>query len=378
MDRRARIGPIFMSCIPIHLFARLRGVVVLLGLGLHVLPIPAWAEETKSDTTASTQVGLDPLARRYELGSGWALGKSGFTLGGYAEALYVDPAGEAWEAGVNALSALLWWEGKGRWRFFSEIEVERLLIASREDSLNEDQELVVERLYFDYAYADSVKLRLGKFLTPVGRWNLLHAPPLTWTTSRPLITEETFPTSASGAMVYGVLPWTTHGIEYSVYASPNEEIFREPGADTFSEAYGGRVAASPLPYTQLGVSFVSFELAESRDERKHLLSADLLWSWHRFEISGEYVRRSIDQREASVDEYGHYVQLVAPLGEKLYAVARYEGFRAAEAPRDLTLYLGGLNYRVRSGLVLKAEYSRATKDPLGVVDGLLMSIAVLF
>lgn len=341
-----------------------------------LLAAAAWAGPACAQEPDATR-RLDPQERQYELGSGWALGQSGFTLGGYGEAIYADPRGRNWEAGLNALSAVLWWEGNSRWRFFSEVELERPLITGQDEDLNEDQELILERLHVDYLQSDALKLRVGKFLTPVGRWNIIHAPPLTWTTSRPLITEATFPTNATGAMLYGVLPWTDAGLEYSLYASPGEEIAPEDDLDTFSEAYGARLASTLLLHTQFGLSYVSFEQSSS-DQHKQLLSADFLWSWRRFEGSGEYVMRSLEGREDHPEEYGHYLQLVAPLSEKLYAVARYEAFRGVDTSRALTVYLGGLNYRVRSGLVLKAEYSRATNDPIGVNDGLLASIAVLF
>lgn len=368
-----------MSFISIPVTASARSAFALCGLVWLAWMAPALADDPAPAAAVepASQSTFDPLQHRYELGSGWALGRSGFTLGGYAEAVYADPAGRNWEAGLNALSAMLWWEGSSRWSFFSEVELERPLLIGQDDAFSDDQDLILERLHLDYAHGDALKLRVGKFLTPVGRWNIIHAPPLTWTSSRPLITEATFPTNATGGMVYGVLPWTEAGIEYSLYASPGEEIAPEDELDTFSEAYGGRVAATLLPHTQFGLSYVSFEQSSS-DEHKQLLSADFLWSWRRFELSGEYVRRSIEREEDHPEEYGHYVQFVAPLTQKLYGVARYEGFRAADTSRGLSVYLGGLNYRVRSGLVLKAEYSRATNDPIGVDDGLLASIAVLF
>ncbi|MFX6815264.1 hypothetical protein ABTH42_18965, partial [Acinetobacter baumannii] len=79
--------------------------------------------------------------------------------------------------------------------------------------------LDLERIYVDWAQADELKFRFGKFLTPVGRWNLIHAQPLVWTTSRPLTTEAAFPTNATGGMVFGTLSSIGQGLDYSVYGS---------------------------------------------------------------------------------------------------------------------------------------------------------------
>ena len=337
----------------------------------------AMAQETVA-AVESADIGLDPMAERYQLGNGLKLGNSGFTLGGYGEATYADPQDEPAEGAIDALSLLLWWDGGGRWHFFSELELEHAVIFRRGDTTTDDARLVSERIYADYVRTDALKFRIGKFLTPVGRWNLIHAAPLTWTTSRPLITEATFPTNATGAMVYGVLPWTAEGVEYSLYVSPGEEIFPEPGLDTFAEAVGGRLAATLLPNVQFGFSYVNFEQEKAPDERKHLFGVDFGWNWRRFELSGEFAYRTIARNSDTRDEEGLYVQLVAPLTQRLYAVGRYEAFHASAPDRDLTLYLGGLNFRYKPALVFKAEFVQTTDDEFDLPDGFLASFAVLF
>ncbi len=61
----------------------------------------------------------------------------------------------------------------------------------------------VERAYGDFGASDAATLRFGKFLTPVGRWNTILADPLTWTTSTPLIVDDVFDESTTGAMLSG-------------------------------------------------------------------------------------------------------------------------------------------------------------------------------
>jgi hypothetical protein len=324
-------------------------------------------------------IGQDPLAQHYAFGQGLRLGDSGFVLGGYGAVGWRDPDGaDDWDMAVDSLSAFLWWDGGGRWRFFSETELERALVWRDDGVATREADVVSERLYVDYAWRDALKLRLGKFLTPVGRWNLVHAPPLTWTTSRPLITEATFPTNATGAMVYGVLPWGREGVEYSVYASAGEEVFPEDDLDPFREAIGARIAGEVLPHTELGVSWAAFEQEDQSDLRKQLFGVDLEWRWRRFEISGEFALRTLAGREGERDEQGGYVQAVVPIAGQWFAVGRYESFHQQDADRDLSLYLGGLAWRPRPALVLKAEWSRATDNDADLPDGWRASFAVLF
>lgn len=339
----------------------------------------AWSLPAAAQDTASVRdVGFDPSAQRYQLGQGLRLGDSGFELGGYATASAAEHAEPDANLRLQSLSAFLWWDNGGRWHAFSELEAEDLLTADEDTLTAGHAELELERLYVDYTTSDLLKFRLGKFLTPVGRWNLIHASPLVWTTTRPLITEQTFPTNATGVMVYGSLPWTDDGVEYSLYYTPGEELARDKDLDTFREAFGAHLSFSPLPHVHAGLSYVNFEQRYSPDEHRNLYGADAIWAWHRFEVSGEFHYRVNHGYDYQSNERGLYVQAVAPLTERLYAVTRYETFRRSDADRDINVYLGGLNYRLRPALVLKAEYSLATDNDLDVRDGFMASIAVLF
>lgn len=345
-------------------------------------PMPTLAPAEGSSPAveaAPAATWLDPLAQRYRLGEGYRLGDTGFTLGGYGVAALSETDTPAnWAASLDALSAFLWWDGGGRWQFFSELELSDAVVLSPGDSTTDEARVALERFYVDYVPGDLFKFRIGKFLTPVGHWNLSHAEPLVWTTSRPLITESTFPTNATGAMVYGVLPLGGDGLEYSVWGSPGEELFPEPRKDRFREAFGGHLRFSPLPHLRIGLSYVDFELDRSASERRNLYGFDFHFARHRWELSGEWARRVTNLEDGRRDEEGGYVQLVAPLAQKLSAVGRYEHFQESGAQRDLKLYLGGLNYRPQPALVLKAEYGRAAHNDSGVIDGFKASVAVLF
>jgi hypothetical protein len=342
----------------------------------------AEADASEPATAASVEPagrGFDPMAERYRLGQGLLLGDSGFTLGGYANASVHETAGDNdWVAALDALSLFLWWDDGDAWHFFAETALTDAVLLQPGDTTIDEAYFGLERFYVDYVWRDAAKFRIGKFLTPVGRWNLIHAAPLVWTTSRPLISENTFPTNATGLMMYGVLPLGEDGVEYSLYASVGKELFPRPRVDTFSEAVGGHLSYSPLPHLQLGFSYVDFELDRLGEERRKLYGVDLHWSYRRYELTAEYAYRANRMFDGSRDEQGGYIQAVVPLTQKLYAVARYESFHQSGAQQDMNLYLIGLNYRLLPILALKAEYGRATDNDIGLVDGYKASIAVLF
>jgi len=311
----------------------------------------------------------------YTLGSGYQIPGSNWHLGGYATASFEDPEGGDARAAIDNLSLFLWWQGEGRWKFFSELEYENP-ISSRSDRLRSDDYLSWERAYLEYAWSDDISVRAGKFLTPIGRWNLIHATPLVWTTSRPLVTTLPFPTNMTGIMVTATVPSVAHGAELSFYGSTGSEIRPNPDIDPFSSAFGAHVTLSLTGESQLGFSYADFEQEKTRPERKQLVGIDALWTHDRFELSGEAVYRSSDQGGAA-DEKGAFVQLAAPLTERLYLVGRFETYKFSQDTHSTEMWVGGLNFRLRPSLVLKAEWLEARHNTIQAPDGFLTSISVL-
>lgn len=320
----------------------------------------------------------DPLSDiDYRLGSGLRIPGTGFTLGGYATLGY-DPRNSAsTNEPLNRLSMFVWWEGAGRWKVFGEVEAESTLGARAGNVRNEDGHLSLERIYVDYALLESTSLRAGKFLTPVGRWNLVHAAPLVWTTSRPLTTSNAFPTNATGLMVNGRLAPAGREIEYSVYASNGHELGPNSSIDTFKNALGVHLNAPMLSNTQLGLSYVTFEQERSAGEHKQLIGLDFLWKRDRYEISAEGIYR-FSGKDRSLDERGAFVQAVLPLTPQWYAIGRYERYRVTRQVTDLQQYVIGLNYRVTSAIILKAEWVGVRHNRTGVLEGFTASASVFF
>lgn len=346
--------------------------VAMSGFASHV-----YAQEAV-DSGGTKAASDGPAVERH----GFPLG-SGFDIGGYAALDAADYRDSSAAATLRSVSVLLSWQGDGRWSFFGELEAENLVTinASGLDSEignDHDRELALERLYGDYAWSDAVQFRVGKFLTPIGRWNVIHAAPLTWTTSRPLITEKTFPDNATGVMAHGVVPVAERALEWSLYASPGKELLPERDSDPFKEAYGLRLDYDLGYRLQLGASLVEFEQEHEKGEHKTLYGVDFLWRYRDYELSGEWAYRVRTGRGDEADEQGSYMQAVVPIVSTLYGVARYETFQPTGTGPGLNLYLGGLAWRFRPGWVAKAEYRVATDNGVGEPEGWLASLAVLF
>jgi len=269
----------------------------------------------------------------------------------------------------------VWWEGAGRFRFFTEVDLQKG-VATRRDTPDDDSFLSLERIYVDYVATDSVTLRAGKYLTPIGRWNQIHADPLVWTTSRPMVTDQVFPSTATGVMVLGTVPLLAIGLDYQVFVEAGSDRRPTPNEDPFSEARGLHLNAPLTPELQIGLSLASFEQEDMPNDHKQLVGLDFLWTQRRWELSGEGVYRS-SSLGADNAEYGGYVQLVAPLTERLYAVTRAELFRFA-GDSSARAWVAGLNYRYRGTLTLKAEWVEGHDLPPGLQEGFLASASILF
>src|SRR5262249_50183669 len=226
---------------------------------------------------------------------------------------------------VSALSLFVSWDTGTRVRFFSELELEDFTVARGEHSFDSyNNALEAERLYADVYFFEAATFRLGKFLTPVGRWNLIHADPLVWTTSRPLVTFQSFASDTTGVMIYGTLLLLGRDVDYSVYAEITDDLDTDYREGTFSEGVGVHLSTRLGP-TELGFSYASFERGEERDERENLFGLDFFWARQRLELTGEFLYR-VGTRSPDGDECGLFVQGTVPFTPPFFAIRPYNFF----------------------------------------------------
>ena len=127
---------------------------------------------------------------------------------------------------LSHLSGIAWWEPSPAWKVLGEVDLQDVVqvpARSAEDGQDAASFVALDRLYVDYHVTDSLSVRGGKFLTPIGRWNQEHSDPLVWTVLRPLISESAFPTSATGLMVLGSVPLNSNWVDYQVYVADGGE-----------------------------------------------------------------------------------------------------------------------------------------------------------
>lgn len=325
----------------------------------------------------------------YTLGQGLYFPQAGLRIGGYTDFNFYDVQGTRSSYNVRDFSLFLTQDIGAQWQLFAEIEAANP-VSSRGRTDVDDAELDIERLYADYHANQYVNFRFGKFLTPVGEWNLVHADPLTWTISRPLSTAAAFALHAAGAMMFGTFPVHGNDLDYWMFADDSKNLdigddqnnaytnfgTTETLQNNFRQAIGGRVlyhlAGGAL---SIGASALSYELEAPRS-RYFLSGLDFNWTTRYIGLTGEAIYRSgTDDRP---DERGGFVQTEIPLWRRFYLIERYERYRSSTPAQTSTIRTTAVNFKPVEGIVLKLEYRDGSDNLLLAPSGWLASAAILF
>ncbi|MEO8682551.1 MAG: hypothetical protein ABI665_26115 [Vicinamibacterales bacterium] len=315
----------------------------------------------------------------YTLGRGLPLGGSGVRLGGYATIQFDNPTDAPAAFTFDELSLFIFGDIGARLRFFIEAEETQFLqIDSTGVDVRNNSNL--ERLYVDYRHADTLKVRVGKFLTPVGTWNEIHPNPLTWTVSRPVASYATFPVFTTGAQAFGTWASTRRDVDYNFFVQHNGAIDNSTGKRHTERMIGGRVRMRQRGL-EVGLPIVRYTERDS-GAVVTFSGADLLTKAGRLEVRSEATAGRVRSPEGeSRSEYAVYLQGLVALTDRVYVVARQEWAHSRD-DETYTATSGGLLFRPLAAMSLKLEGQRRSGQffPVEAATGnrLLASFGVLF
>ncbi|MDY1549818.1 hypothetical protein [Luteibacter sahnii] len=342
---------------------------------------PTWADDANATGT------WQPAP--YTLGQGLYFPGLGLRVGGYADVHLFDLDGSRTTSSLRDVSLFLTKDLGTRWQLFTEVATSRTVNVTGAEKEGGEAKVDVERLYADFHATPAVTLRLGKFLTPIGEWNLVHADPLTWTVSRPLSTSAAFARHATGAMAFGTTSVRGNDLDYWVFADDSKTLGIGEDADdaftdytgdrsprnNFRHALGGRVlyhlAGDSLA---VGASYVSYQLDAPRHDYQ-LTGIDFTWTTRYLELTGEAIYRTGASPLSS--ERGGFVEAGVPIAPRLYLIGRVERYHTSSPETTTVVRTEALNYRPIPGLVLKLEHRNGHGGDI-VPGGWLASVSVLF
>lgn len=311
----------------------------------------------------------------YIPGRGLRVGDTGLTLGGYSDVSVERDEGGPARVALDDLSLFIIWDPTPRLHFFSEQEFEDLLgVDDHGHGGTNRNTYSVERLYGEFAAADALNVRFGQFLTPVGRWNVIHAQPLVWTTSRPLATIVPFAPQTTGAMLFGSFFPSTGSLTYSLYGQFVNALDAEPAAPQPADrSAGARFEYWSDSASSVGVSYYSFT---DKGQWQHLGGLDTFWRRGPMELMGEFAY--VGAPRAAGNQWGLYLQSALQVWPRVYLIGRYEHFEQRVPQPEVNLVITGLAFKPVPYVVLKAEYLFADHPAEESPPGLKASFAILF
>jgi hypothetical protein len=284
-------------------------------------------------------------------------------------------------AALSDLSVMLWWDPAPGLKALAEVDSQYSLQipshSEESDGPAASPYLALERLYLEYRFDDALRLRAGKFLTPIGRWNQDHADPLTWTTMRPLLSQAAFPTHTTGLLASGNLGLGAHDVDYQLFVAGRQNWRTDPTEGRFQHALGLRVAASWGADLQLGVSAAAYRQQELGDDDNRVVGADFAWSRAGVEVDAEAIARRGDKAGDTSDR-GWFVQAVFSVAPRWFLTSRFEAYKRRHDAVPTQSALVGLAYRSGRFWVFKAEWVQPNGRPAGVPHGILASLTLLF
>jgi hypothetical protein len=354
--------------------------VILVHLLAALVSSAAWANEAAQGVERAEPelFGTDtPLGRlSYQVGRGLRVGNTGLVIGGFATAEAERLENGQRRGGLDELSLLVSFKPAPFVHLFTELGVGPLAELERgRRGVRSDPKLEVDRLYVDLEARDALSLRFGKFLTPFGRWNLAPREPLLWTTSKPLIVEDVFDETATGAMLHGSVFPRGGALSYSLYGTFLDPLDADPDERPAKRSAGAHLEWASLRGWAVGASY--FASRDRNGEWNHLGGADLLWQPHeRVEVTGEALFGKGSRADGAL--WGLYAQTVVEMVRTLYVVGRYERFDPPGAGRAVNLFDLGLAWVPVPYLRLKADYLIADHRNKTSSAGLRASVSILF
>ena len=208
--------------------------------------------------------------------------------------------GEPAQLSLDDLSLFVIWEPLARLRFFSELEYADVFDV---DDRGARREPARSRRRSSASTSTSasptrVNLRGGIFLTPVGRWNVIHAAPLVWTTSRPLTHRDAVrPERDRGHAVRVALPVGGHADLQRLRSVRRPD--RGQSATSIPPITASADGCSTTP-TVAGRSARATSPRSATATGASSTGLDFLWSQRPLEVMGEAVIDAGDGRRAAV------------------------------------------------------------------------------
>ena len=318
---------------------------------------------------------------------------NGMTFGGYAEVLYNQPESSNGEIDVQRLILLFGYKFDDRTQFVTELEFEHV------------KEIYIEQAFVNYAVSNSLNVRAGLMLVPMGIISEYHEPTTFNGVERPSIDNKLVPTTwreiglgVSGRsdalslryQVYLFNGFLSHNGTDGLIKGENgfrsgrqkgaESVFRTPNLSMKVDFYGINGLRLGLS-GYFGKTHAADEVFDTLGSRVGLsmIGLDARYSYRKFTARGQFITSSITDaynyneftdKDLGSGMSGYYIEgayNLLPIAnrQRLFAFVRYENFNTHQSvpsnvDQNLSYYrkeiTTGLSYHIAPGAVFKVDY----------------------
>jgi hypothetical protein len=330
----------------------------------------------------------------YRLGQGLQIAQMPLYLGGYfsLEYLYSDDANHAFKVDDIALSL---YGSYQNFSYMAEFEAKDIYtnIKGDEHGVPASDHFHIERLYLSYTFDEYLEMRVGKFNSSIGFWNLVPINVLRDTTSNPMLRRLLFPNFTSGIEVrYREGGDRTGGIDVMLQEGEdidsliNDEIYnnfetkRHYGIGVLFEAFdiSYRLNAG---YFEKSAPPQKFAPPHEREFFKKGVPQEYVYFLGGFEyqgsdfkLLGELGTQYSSEGRHTLPYIGYLQYSYQPI-EKHELVLRAESYKSDREKFEDSFLVFGYTYRPLAPVALKAEYQWNSVEER---NRFLFSLSVLF
>jgi hypothetical protein len=312
-------------------------------------------------------------ASKYVLGEGLQIASLPLYIGGYFSTDY-RYSDDFKRYRLDDIAGLMYGD-YNKFSYMAEFEFKELYIVTRTNNTTikkTNTTLHTERLYVDYNYDENFRLRVGKYNSPIGYWNLLPINVLRDTTSSPKSTYILFPKFTTGLYgSYTLFNDSEFGID--VMLQNNNDLDPHYNNYDLDDHYGVgfRFAKNNL---SLKLNIGAFD--DNRDittKELYYILTSLKYEEEKYTIMGEIGSQRSDKTFTT--KYAGYLQGVYYYNIHHSAILRLESYNNERKSEQDNIAIVGYTYRPLYPVALKTEYQLHKKSKKNQI---LFSFSVLF
>ncbi len=156
----------------------------------------------------------------------------------------------------------------------------------------------IDQAWLAFSTSSSIRVILGAFLVPFGKYNQNGRPHETFLVNTPLIFEFAYPERWRELGLQGQATWTwfnvTAFIGNGLAESDSVAQGQQFGDNNANKAWGGRLGFQPDKTIDLGVSYSQGKYDDLNQRNLKFLGADASWVTQDYQVLAEYIKTQND------------------------------------------------------------------------------------